>query len=133
MVPADARARARIEQREPGVISGLDVAREAFTPGRSGLRSSARGGGGLAGGGEVAAIEGPPRRSSPAERVALNFLGRLSGVATLTARYVSAVEGTGARILDTRKTTPGLRALEKRAVLAGGGVSTAAASTTRSS
>ena len=57
------------------------------------------------------------------ERVALNFLGRLSGVATATARYVQAVEGTGARILDTRKTTPGLRALEKQAVLAGGGVS----------
>ena len=57
------------------------------------------------------------------ERVALNFLGRLSGVATLTARYVQAVEGTGARILDTRKTTPGLRELEKAAVRAGGGVS----------
>jgi nicotinate-nucleotide pyrophosphorylase (carboxylating) len=55
--------------------------------------------------------------------VALNFLGRLSGIATLTARYVSAVEGTGVRILDTRKTTPGLRALEKAAVRAGGGVS----------
>ncbi len=55
--------------------------------------------------------------------MALNFLGRLSGVATLTARYVQAVEGTGARILDTRKTTPGLRELEKAAVLAGGGVS----------
>src|SRR5205807_1060962 len=55
------------------------------------------------------------------ERVALNFLGRLSGIATLTARYVSAVEGTRARILDTRKTTPGLRTLEKQAVVAGGG------------
>ena len=68
-----------------------------------------------------------------AERVALNFLGRLSGVATLTARYVGAVEGTGAQILDTRKTTPGLRALEKEAVRAAAGSAIAAASTTRSS
>ena len=67
----------------------------------------------------MAAIEGPARLDPAAERVALNFLGRLSGVATLTARYVQAVEGTGARILDTRKTTPGLRALEKQAVLRG--------------
>ena len=66
--------------------------------------------------------------------MALNFLGRLSGVATLTARYVEAVEGTGARILDTRKTTPGLRELEKEAVRTGGGRrATAAGSTTRSS
>ena len=81
----------------------------------------------------MARIEGPAGRSSPAERVALNFLGRLSGVATLTARYVQAVEGTGARILDTRKTTPGLRALEKAAVVAGAACRTAAGCTTRSS
>ena len=69
----------------------------------------------------MAEVAGRGRSILPGERMALNFLGRLSGVATLTARYVRAVEGTGARILDTRKTTPGLRALEKQAVLAGGG------------
>jgi nicotinate-nucleotide pyrophosphorylase (carboxylating) len=73
--------------------------------------------------GPVADVTGDARAILRAERVALNFLGRLSGVATLTARYVRAVDGTGVRILDTRKTTPGLRALEKEAVRAGGGVS----------
>ena len=73
--------------------------------------------------GLVAELAGSAASILAAERVALNFLGRLSGIATLTARYVEAVEGTGARILDTRKTTPGLRALEKEAVRAGGGVS----------
>ena len=72
-------------------------------------------------GGPVLEIEGSARALLTAERTALNFLQRLSGVATLTARCVQAVEGTGARILDTRKTTPGLRALEKAAVAAGGG------------
>ena len=71
----------------------------------------------------MARIEGAAAPILAAERVALNFLGRLSGVATCTARYVRAVEGTGAQILDTRKTTPGLRALERQAVLHGGGVS----------
>jgi len=70
--------------------------------------------------GVLAEISGPATSILAGERVALNFLGRLSGVATLTARYVQAVEGTGARILDTRKTTPGLRSLEKAAVRAGG-------------
>ena len=73
--------------------------------------------------GVLAEISGAAPSILAGERVALNFLGRLSGVATLTARYVRAVEGTGARILDTRKTTPGLRELEKAAVRAGGGVS----------
>ena len=77
----------------------------------------ARGGPGRGRGGE-----GPARALLVAERTALNFLGHLSGIATLTARFVEAVAGTGARILDTRKTTPGLRALEKAAVAAGGGV-----------
>ena len=69
----------------------------------------------------MARAAGPARALLAAERIALNFLGHLSGVATLTARFVQEVEGTGARILDTRKTTPGLRALEKAAVAAGGG------------
>ena len=71
--------------------------------------------------GPVLTIEGSARAIVSAERTALNFLGRLSGVATMTARYVEAIAGTGARILDTRKTTPGLRTLEKAAVVAGGG------------
>jgi nicotinate-nucleotide pyrophosphorylase (carboxylating) len=72
-------------------------------------------------GGPVLAVEGSARALLTAERTALNFLGRLSGVATLSARAVKSIEGTGARVLDTRKTTPGLRALEKAAVAAGGG------------
>ncbi len=124
VVASDARARARIEQREPGVLSGLDAAREAFRQVDPDLRFEQRGEEGVwREAGEVAAIEGLAAGILAAERVALNLLGRLSGVATTTARYVRAVEGTGTRILDTRKTTPGLRALEKRAVLAGGGVS----------
>jgi nicotinate-nucleotide pyrophosphorylase (carboxylating) len=113
LVPPDARATARILQKEPGVIAGLEVAAAVFDrfdvlcqPGRD----------------IVAYLEGPAAGILTAERTALNFLGRLSGIATLTARYVDAVEGTGAKILDTRKTTPGLRALEKAAVEAGGGV-----------
>ena len=73
------------------------------------------------GGGEVARLNGPTRAILTGERTALNFLGRLSGIATLTRRYVDAVAGTGVAILDTRKTTPGLRALEKHAVRTGGG------------
>jgi nicotinate-nucleotide pyrophosphorylase (carboxylating) len=76
----------------------------------------------VAAGGKIATVSGKTRAILTAERTALNFLGRLSGIATLTASYVTAVEGTGARIACTRKTTPGLRALEKYAVRAGGGV-----------
>ena len=124
VVPEGARARAVIRQKEPGVVAGLACAREVFER----VDPRARVGGALPGGsgaraGVVAEITGSAASILAAERVALNFLGRLSGVATLTARYVRAVEGTGARILDTRKTTPGLRELEKEAVRAGGGVS----------
>ena len=123
VVPEGAQARAQVRQKEPGVVAGLRVAQAVFQrvdpelvfvahcpEGR--WRES----------GEIAEITGAAASILAAERVALNFLGRLSGVATLTARYVRAVEGTGARILDTRKTTPGLRELEKEAVRAGGGV-----------
>jgi nicotinate-nucleotide pyrophosphorylase (carboxylating) len=122
VVPRRALARAEIVQKEPGVIYGLDAAEEAFRQVDGSLRVQRLGEEGVwREGGDVLAVEGPAAGILGAERVALNFLGRLSGVATLTARCVRAVEGTGVRILDTRKTTPGLRALEKAAVRAGGG------------
>ena len=121
-VPEDARATALISQKEPGVIFGLAVADEVFRQCDPSIVVER-----LAPEGEwrehgaVLRASGDARRLLAAERTALNFLGRLSGVATETAQHVRAVEGTGVRILDTRKTTPGLRALEKAAVLAGGG------------
>jgi nicotinate-nucleotide pyrophosphorylase (carboxylating) len=112
IVPADATATACIVQREPGVVAGLEVAAAVFA--RFDVRlEPARD--------VVARLGGPAAGILTAERTALNFLGRLSGIATLTAQYVQAVAGTGVRILDTRKTTPGMRALEKAAVAAGGG------------
>jgi nicotinate-nucleotide pyrophosphorylase (carboxylating) len=124
VVPEGAQARARIEQRAPGVVAGLAVAQAVFEhlDGSLDFRASAPEGEWRAPG-VLAEISGPAAPILAGERVALNFLGRLSGVATLTARYVQAVEGTRARILDTRKTTPGLRELEKAAVRAGGGMS----------
>ncbi len=120
-VATGARARATITQKEPGVIFGLDVASEVFRrldPDARVERLVAEGE--WREGGPVLAIDGAARALLSAERTALNFLARLSGVATLAARCAQAVEGTGARVLDTRKTTPGLRALEKAAVAAGG-------------
>jgi nicotinate-nucleotide pyrophosphorylase (carboxylating) len=123
VVPADASGRATITQKAAGVLFGLDVAAEVFRQVEAGKLE-----GGAPEGewrddvpGEVARVAGPARALLAAERTALNLLGHLSGVATLTARFVRAIEGSGARILDTRKTTPGLRALEKAAVAAGGG------------
>ena len=124
VVEPGARARARIEQREPGVPAGLRVAERVFERVDPELRGHAHAvEREWCEPGMVAELAGSAGSILAAERVALNFLGRLSGVATLTALYVRAVEGTGARILDTRKTTPGLRELEKTAVRAGGGVS----------
>jgi nicotinate-nucleotide pyrophosphorylase (carboxylating) len=122
-VSAGARGRARIAQKAPGVVFGLAVVEE--TMGQCGVEHVDK----LVVEGqwreevpaEVALATGPAAALLAAERTALNFLGHLSGVATLTARFVEAVAGTGARILDTRKTTPGLRELEKAAVAAGGG------------
>jgi nicotinate-nucleotide pyrophosphorylase (carboxylating) len=123
VVPEGAQARARIEQKEPGVIAGLSVTREVFERVDPELEFIAHcPEGHWRESGAVAQITGSAASILAAERVALNFLGRLSGVATLTARYVRAVEGSGVQILDTRKTTPGLRELEKEAVRAGGGV-----------
>jgi nicotinate-nucleotide pyrophosphorylase (carboxylating) len=122
-VPEGARGRARIVQKQPGVVFGLPVFEEVMR--QRGVEHVDK----LVVEGqwredvpaEVALATGPARALLAAERTALNFLGHLSGVATLTARFVEAVAGTGAHILDTRKTTPGLRGLEKAAVAAGGG------------
>ncbi|HZU60630.1 MAG TPA: carboxylating nicotinate-nucleotide diphosphorylase [Solirubrobacteraceae bacterium] len=120
-VPPGARARATITQKAPGVVFGLDLAEEAFrqldlavTCQRLAAEGQWRDGG------PVMLCQGPAAAILTGERTALNFLQRLSGVATASARAVQAVEGTGATILDTRKTTPGLRRLEKAAVAAGG-------------
>jgi nicotinate-nucleotide pyrophosphorylase (carboxylating) len=121
-VPADAHARAEIIQKAPGVIFGLQGAELTFRTLDPDIRLERR----VEEGewrehGEVLVIEGRARAILTAERTALNILGRLSGVATAAALAVRAVAGTSTRILDTRKTTPGLRALEKAAVKAGGG------------
>jgi nicotinate-nucleotide pyrophosphorylase (carboxylating) len=121
-VPEGARARALITQKAPGVVFGLELAEQVFRsldPQVSFDRLTDEGR--WREGGPVLQIEGSARAILTGERTALNFLQRLSGVATMTARCVRAAEGTGARILDTRKTTPGLRTLEKAAVAAGGG------------
>lgn len=121
-VPADAEALARIRQKAPGVVYGLDLAERAFRaldPLTEVDRQVEEGVWREAG--PVLEVRGNARALLGAERTALNLLGRLSGVATLTARCVREVEGTGARILDTRKTTPGLRMAEKAAVYCGGG------------
>ena len=124
IVPAGARGEAAIVARKAGVVAGLDLAAAAFKAfdpdARFGLIVDD--GGAVAAGGTIAEISAKARALLSGERTALNFLGRLSGIATLTASYVKAVEGTGARIACTRKTTPGLRAFEKYAVRAGGGV-----------
>ena len=122
-VVSDRRARAALVARQAGTIAGLPLALEAFRvlDPRVSVRVDAEDGTAVAKGATVLFISGHARAMLSAERVALNFLQRLSGVATLTARYVRAVEGTGATILDTRKTTPGWRSLEKYAVRAGGG------------
>jgi nicotinate-nucleotide pyrophosphorylase (carboxylating) len=122
-VPAEARGRARIVQKQPGVVFGLAAVAETMR--QCGVEEVDN----LVVEGqwredvpaEVALATGSARALLAAERTALNFLGHLSGVATLTARFVEAVAGTGTQILDTRKTTPGLRELEKAAVVAGGG------------
>jgi nicotinate-nucleotide pyrophosphorylase (carboxylating) len=121
-VPEATRAEATVFQKAPGVVFGFEPAEETFRALDPGIEFEPL----VAEGtwreeGPVLRIEGSARAILTGERTVLNFLQRLSGVATLTARYVREVEGTGARILDTRKTTPGLRALEKAAVAAGGG------------
>jgi nicotinate-nucleotide pyrophosphorylase (carboxylating) len=120
-VPAAARARGLITQKAPGVLYGLDVATLAFRLLDADMQTRPRAREGeWRESGPVLELEGAARALLSAERTALNFLARLSGVATMAARCVRAVAGTGATVLDTRKTTPGLRILEKAAVAAGG-------------
>ncbi|HEY1458122.1 MAG TPA: carboxylating nicotinate-nucleotide diphosphorylase [Solirubrobacteraceae bacterium] len=121
-VEPDTRARALITQKAPGVIYGLRAAEECFALLDPDVRFErlAAEGGWRERGAPVLSIEGSAGALLTGERTALNFLGRLSGIATLTSRFVSEVEGTGTVVLDTRKTTPGLRRLEKAAVAAGG-------------
>lgn len=124
IISPDSEGAAAIVAREPGVVAGLDLAETAFKM----LDPNARfarvvdDGARVEAGGTIATIEGRTRALLTGERTALNFLCRLSGIATLTAQYVAEVEGTGARIACTRKTTPGLRTFEKYAVRCGGGV-----------
>ncbi len=122
-VPSAQRGRARIVAKSNGVVAGLACAREAFLALDAEARCELRLADGqrFAPGTMVLEVESNMRALLAAERTALNFLQRLSGIATLTRAYVDAVAGTKARILDTRKTTPGLRVLEKAAVVAGGG------------
>ena len=121
-IPAGARARAVMRARHPLVLAGLPLAIEAFrqlSPNVA-IEGAAAEGSRLARGEAALVATGPARALLTAERTALNFVQRLSGVATLASRFVEAIRGTGARILDTRKTTPGWRAFEKHAVACGG-------------
>ena len=124
LVPADARCKAELLLKEPGVICGVAAVRAVFQMLDPAVRVEVL----VADGTRVtqlpalvATIEGPARAILTGERTALNIFGRLCGIATLTARYVDLLEGTGTAILDTRKTTPGMRALERYAVRCGGG------------
>ncbi len=115
-IPEDARATGRFIAREPLVVAGVDLLQFLFNNPAIRAPRGAR----LRAGDEIACVRGSARRLLTRERVALNFLQRLSGIATLARAYSSAVAHTKCRILDTRKTTPGLRALEKMATAAGG-------------
>ncbi|CAN5865019.1 carboxylating nicotinate-nucleotide diphosphorylase [soil metagenome] len=123
-VVSDRHARGRLVARAPGVLCGVPLALEAFRTldPKVTMRVDSEDGARLMPGDSVIYLSGHARALLAAERVALNFMQRLSGVASITARYVEAVRGTRAKILDTRKTTPGWRLLEKYAVRAGGGV-----------
>jgi nicotinate-nucleotide pyrophosphorylase (carboxylating) len=122
-IPADARGAARLLIKADGVLAGMDLARsivQRFDP-ELNLRPFMEDGARVNVGDVAFTLMGPARSILTIERLVLNFMQRMSGIATLTHRYVEAVEGTGCRVLDTRKTTPGMRALEKWAVRIGGG------------
>lgn len=122
-IPEDKMARAFLSVRHEGVVSGVSIAEKVFSEVDPSLvvQVLVEDGSRVSEGAVLMMIEGKARSILTAERTALNFLQRLSGVASITARYVAAVKHTRAKILDTRKTTPGYRALEKKAVLDGGG------------
>ena len=123
LIPATAKAKLVMRAREAGIIAGMQAARMTYALVEPRVKFTIKKADGsrVKKGDIIAAVEGPTRDLVSAERVALNFLGRMSGIATLTAQYVKLVKGTNTRIAATRKTTPGLRAVEKQAVLAGGG------------
>ena len=123
LLPADATATADLVAREAGVFSGGEVFAAAFALTDPALAVDLHVGDGdeFAAGDVLASVSGSARSILTAERIALNFTQRMSGIATLTAAYVAAIDGTNARIADTRKTTPGLRAFERHAVESGGG------------
>ena len=123
-IPAEHRSSARVIAKEHGVLAGTEVAREVFRQVDPSIEIEIRKNDGnfIAPGDVIITAIGPTRALLSAERTSLNFLQRLSGIATLTRRFVDAVAGTKAVILDTRKTTPGLREFERLAVRAGGGI-----------
>ncbi|MBU1587558.1 MAG: carboxylating nicotinate-nucleotide diphosphorylase [Actinobacteria bacterium] len=122
-VPEGARATATLSPREPGVLSGIGVFARVFDLVDPSIAVSLQAADGdrFEPGAVLATVDGPARSVLRAERIALNLAQRMSGIATLTARFVAAIEGTDARVTDTRKTTPGLRILERQAVRDGGG------------
>lgn len=123
-IPRTARAKGVIGARQAGIVAGLQLVETAFKaldPAAT-IKVAVPDGARVEAGGVIARVSGNARALLTAERVAMNFLGHMSGIATLTHRYTEKVEGTRARIIDTRKTTPGLRAFEKLAVRAGGGL-----------
>jgi nicotinate-nucleotide pyrophosphorylase (carboxylating) len=123
-IPAESMSRGEIVARDNGVVAGLDVTGYVFkvVDPEVGFDARLSDGDRVDAGSVVALVGGPSRSILTAERTALNLLGRMSGVATATAELVKAVAGTGARVTDTRKTMPGLRVLDKHAVVAGGGI-----------
>ncbi len=123
LIPAELFARAELVAREPGTFSGGEVFAAAFrlTSPAAAVDLRIADGAAFTAGTVLAVVQGPARAVLTAERVGLNFAQRMTGIATLTAHYVAAVAGTRARIVDTRKTTPGLRAFERHAVRSGGG------------
>lgn len=123
LIPEEAQAEAAVSAREPGIFCGEQVVEAAMrlTDPRIRITFGVRDGEAFDAGAALATVSGPARSVLTAERVALNLAQRLSGIATLTGRFVAEVAGTGARVADTRKTTPGLRVLERYAVRCGGG------------